>query len=223
MRLLLVEDNPRLAELIREGVSRAGHGVDVVRSRAEARLAWRSFDYALLLLDLGLPDGDGLGLLRELRQGGVTRPCLILTARDALHDRVLGLDSGADDYLTKPFAMEELVARIHALLRRPAALVGEAIVRGRLRLDLRLRRVECEGQAVEMPAGEIAALECLFRAPGGRCSRKHLEDCVYGMDAAVTPNALEVLLHRLRKRLDEAGAGVSIRGLRGYGYVLEVT
>ena len=221
MRLLLVEDNQRLADLVRQGVMQSGHTLDIVHTKSAALHAVSHFDYALLILDLGLPDGDGLDLLRHLRRIGIPQPCLILTARDALRDRVVGLDGGADDYLTKPFAMEELVARINALLRRPSRLVGETIHKGNLQLDTRARTVEIDGRLVQLSGKELAALECLVRATAGRCSRERLEDSVYGMDAAVTPNALEVLMHRLRRHLRDAGASVGISAIRGFGYALE--
>ncbi len=219
MRLLLVEDNQRLAGLIQQVVEQAGHKADVVHHRHAALHALSSFDYALLVLDRGLPDGDGIDLLKQLRHKGIKQPCLMLTARDALRDRVDGLDAGADDYLTKPFANEELVARINALLRRPADLFGASLRRGNVTLELKSRKLDVGGVAVEISAGELAALECLLRA--GRCSRQRLEDGVYGMDVTVTPNALDVLMHRLRKRLATAEASIRIRSVRGFGYVLE--
>ena len=221
MRLLLVEDNKRLADLVCEGVVRSGHTIDVVHTRSAAEHAATQFDYELLILDLGLPDGDGIALLRHLRKAGMRQPCLILTARDALRDRVTGLDSGADDYLTKPFAMEELVARINALLRRPSQLIDEMLQRGDLSVDTRARTLKVAGQAVNLSIKEFAALECLIRTTSGRCSRQRLEDSVYGMDAAVTPNALEVLMYRLRKQLRSAGSTVRISTVRDFGYALE--
>lgn len=221
MRILLVEDNQRLADLICQGVTQSGHTLDAVHTKSAAMHAASHFDYALLILDLGLPDGDGMELLRQLRRKGMRQPCLILTARDALRDRVQGLDGGADDYLTKPFAMEELVARINALLRRPSELVNETAQRGNLRIDTRARTVDVDGRPVRLSGKEFAALECLIRTANGRCSRQRLEDSVYGMDAAVTPNALEVLMHRLRKQLENAGASVRINAVRGFGYALE--
>ncbi|MEO1202956.1 MAG: response regulator transcription factor, partial [Pseudomonadota bacterium] len=217
----LIEDNQRLADLVREGVLRSGHTIDVVHTKSAAEHAATQFDYELLILDLGLPDGDGLELLRVLRRKGIRHPCLILTARDALRDRVTGLDSGADDYLTKPFAMEELVARINALLRRPSELVEETLQLGNLRVDTRARTLEVASQAVKLSIKEFTALECLIRATSGRCSRQRLEDSVYGMDAAVTPNALEVLMYRLRKQLKSAGSTVQISTVRDFGYALE--
>ena len=221
MRLLLVEDNKRLADLIRQGVVRSGHTLDIVHTKSAAIHAATQFNYELLILDLGLPDGDGMELLRHLRKKGMRQPCLILTARDALRDRVKGLDSGADDYLTKPFAMEELVARINALLRRPSELINETAQWGNLRIDVRARTADVAGQTVKLSGKEFAALECLIRTADGRCSRQRLEDSVYGMDAAVTPNALEVLMHRLRKQLRNAGASVRINAVRDFGYALE--
>ncbi|MCG8414667.1 MAG: response regulator transcription factor [Pseudomonadales bacterium] len=220
MRLLLVEDNQRLAGLIQQVVEKAGHKADVVHNRQAALHAFSSFEYALLVLDRGLPDGDGISLLRQLRKRGVKQPCLMLTARDALRDRVDGLDAGADDYLTKPFANEELVARINALLRRPVELFDERLQRGNVSIELKSRRIEVDGTTLELSTSEFAALECLLRC-SGRCSRQRLEDGIYGMDVAVTPNALDVLMYRLRKQLTKAGASIRIRSVRGFGYVLE--
>ncbi|MEM1190053.1 MAG: response regulator transcription factor [Pseudomonadota bacterium] len=221
MRLLLVEDNKRLADLIRQGVEQGGHSLDIVHTRSAALHASTQFSYELLILDLGLPDGDGMDLLRSLRGKQLRLPCLILTARDALRDRVRGLDSGADDYLTKPFAMEELVARINALLRRPAQFINESVRYGNVILDTRARVAEVAGEPLSLSIKEFTALECLARTANRRCSRQRLEDTVYGMDAAVTPNALEVLMHRLRKHLRLAGASIRIKTVRDFGYALE--
>ncbi len=222
MRLLLVEDNNRLAGLIEQGVTQSGFTIDVVTALRAAELSLDSFEYGLVILDLGLPDGDGLDLLRKFRRRGKKLPVLILTARDALKDRVKGLDSGADDYLTKPFSMEELVARINALLRRPFEWLGESIVRGNICLDRQNRIVTVKDIPLALSAREYSAVECLLRTQG-ICSRQRLEDIVYGMNEAVSPNALEVLVHRLRKQLSSAGASIAIKSVRGMGYILEQT
>ena len=221
MRLLLVEDNERLAELIRQGVEASGHSVDTVHRMSDALHALLAFEFELVILDLGLPDGDGMQLLRDIRNRNIATPCLVLTARDALHDRVDGLDSGADDYLTKPFAMAELIARLQALSRRPAKLLGNILEHGNVTLDLQQHTLRIAGKVVDATSRELAALDSLLRAPGLRCSRRSLEDKVYGMQAEITPNAIEVLMHRLRRRLEENAANVFIRTHRGYGYVIE--
>jgi DNA-binding response OmpR family regulator len=223
MRILLVEDNQRLAELIRQGIEASGHSVDTVHRMADALHALLAFDFELIVLDLGLPDGDGMQLLRDIRSRNIATPCLVLTARDALHDRVDGLDSGADDYLTKPFAMAELIARLQALSRRPPRLLGKTLANGNIALDLQLHSLDIGGRSVTIPTRELTVLESLLRAPGLRCSRRRLEDKAYGMNAEITPNAIEVLMHRLRKRLEDHGANVVVRTIRGYGYAIENT
>jgi DNA-binding response OmpR family regulator len=220
MRLLLVEDNSRLASLIEQGVVQNGYTVDTVTKLRDAELALDSFEYGLLILDLGLPDGDGLDLLRKFRREGRKHPVLILTARDALNDRVKGLDCGADDYLTKPFSMIELIARINALLRRPFEWLGDSITRGNICLDVQNRIVTVNDIPLGLSSREYAAMECLLRSHG-ICGKQRLEDIVYGMNAEVSPNALEVLIHRLRKQLGAAEASVTVKSVRGMGYILE--
>ncbi len=220
MRLLLVEDNARLASLIREGLDRQGFAVDWCETVDGAEHALKINDYDLMLLDLGLPDGEGLDLVRKLRRRQDTMPILILTARGGLDDRVLGLDAGADDYLVKPFQIPELAARCRALLRRPGASLGTELTVGNVILHSAERSVAVAGLAVEATPREVDLLECLLRRAGHVVAKPALEGALYSMDAEVTPNALEACVSRLRKRLTIAGADVQIRTVHGVGYAL---
>jgi DNA-binding response OmpR family regulator len=220
MRLLLVEDNARLASLIREGLDRQGFAVDWCETVDGAEHALRINDYDLMLLDLGLPDGDGLDLVRGLRRRRDVMPILILTARGGLDDRVSGLDAGADDYLIKPFQIPELAARCRALLRRPGASLGTHLTVGNVVLDSAERSVTVAGAAIDATPREVALLECLLRRAGHVVAKPALEGALYSMDAEVTPNALEACVSRLRKRLASAVADVQIRTVHGVGYAL---
>ena len=220
MRLLLVEDNARLASLIREGLDRQGFAVDWCETVDGAEHALKINDYDLMLLDLGLPDGDGLDLIRSLRRRRDTMPVLILTARGGLDDRVTGLDAGADDYLVKPFQIPELAARCRALLRRPGASLGTQLAAGNVMLDTAERSVSVEGAPVDATPREVDLLECLLRRVGHVVAKPALEGALYSMDAEVTPNALEACMSRLRKRLTSARAEVQIRTVHGVGYAL---
>lgn len=220
MRLLLVEDNARLASLIREGLDRQGFAVDWCETVDGAEHALKINEYDLLLLDLGLPDGEGLDLVRRLRRRQDTMPILILTARGGLDDRVLGLDAGADDYLVKPLQIPELAARCRALLRRPGASLGTELTAGNVMLHSAERSVAVAGLAIEATPREVDLLECLLRRAGHVVAKPALEGALYSMDAEVTPNALEACISRLRKRLTAAGADVQIRTVHGVGYAL---
>lgn len=220
MRLLLVEDNARLASLIREGLDRQGFAVDWCETVDGAEHALMINDYDLMLVDLGLPDGDGLDLVRRLRRRQATMPILILTARGGLNDRVLGLDAGADDYLVKPFQIPELAARCRALLRRPGASLGTELTVGNVVLHSAERTVAVAGVAIDSTPREVDLLECLLRRAGHVVAKPALEGALYSMDAEVTPNALEACVSRLRKRLASARADVQIRTVHGVGYAL---
>jgi DNA-binding response OmpR family regulator len=176
-----------------------------------------------MILDLGLPDQDGLTLLKRLRASGHLLPILILTARGGIEDRVRGLDAGADDYLIKPFANEELVARIRVLLRRPGSLLGDTLELGTLRLDTASREVTLDDQPQFLSPREVAVLEILLRRSGRVVSKKLVEDHLFGLSADVGSNAVEVYVHRLRKQLAEAGADVAIHTIRGVGYLIART
>jgi len=220
MRLLLVEDNARLAELIAGGLAREGFAVDHVATIADGLNALASTHFAAVVLDLGLPDGDGLSIIQALRGRGSTTPVLILTARQSVRDRVKGLEQGADDYLAKPFAFEELVARLRALLRRPAAYLGRELTLGRLGFDTEGREMVLDGRHIAMGSREAALLEALLRRAGHVVSKKVLEDQLYGLSEEGSQNAVEVSIHRLRRQLEESGADVAIHTVRGVGYLI---
>lgn len=216
MRVLLVEDDPMIGRAVCEGLELDHLVVDWVRDGEQARLALTVPDteYTVLLLDLGLPRLSGLDLLAELRRGGNAIPVLILTARDALSDRVNGLNAGADDYLVKPFELAELVARIHALARRGAGRASAIIEYGSLRLIPATHEVWQHGQPVELSAREFALLHALLENPGAVWSRTQLEERLYGWGREVASNAIDVHLHNLRKKL----GGEIIVNVRGVGF-----
>jgi DNA-binding response OmpR family regulator len=220
MRLLIVEDNEELAELIAKGLKTAGYEADVLSSLEEARAVLSTTFYAAMILDLGLPDGDGLELLREIRQRDNPIPVLVLTARGGLTDRVHGLRSGADDYLVKPFALEELIARLEAQLRRPGHLLGSSLRIANLEFDTQNRQASIDDQPQVLSARETAVLELLMRSKGRVVSKKQVEDHIFGHSADVASNAVEVYVHRLRKQLSERGAKVQVHTIRGVGYLI---
>jgi DNA-binding response OmpR family regulator len=220
MRLLVVEDNEQLAELLTKGLQTAGYETDVLSSLEEASTVLRTTFYAALILDLGLPDGDGLALLREIRHRENPIPVLVLTARGGLHDRVQGLRSGADDYLVKPFALEELVARLEAQLRRPGHLLGSSLRIANLEFDTRNRQASIDNQPQVLSARETAVLELLMRSKGRVVSKKQVEDHIFGHSGDVASNAIEVYVHRLRRQLSEKGARVKVQTIRGVGYLI---
>lgn len=220
MRILLVEDNDRLSELVSTGLRSGGFAVDAFGCLADAEAALQTVRYEAVVLDLGLPDGDGLDLLKAVRARGNSLPVLVLTAREGIDDRVRGLNAGADDYLLKPFAMEELVARIRALLRRPGHALGVVLTCGDLSMDTSSREVTVRAAALPMPRRETSALEQLLRRVGRVVPKRTIEEGLYGFEDDVSSNSVEVLVSRLRKRLQQAEAGVSIHTLRGLGYML---
>jgi DNA-binding response OmpR family regulator len=220
MRLLLVEDEERLAAAVAAGLVRAGFVVDSVTTAEDARAALAAVAYDALVLDLGLPDGDGMDVLRALRQGRSATPVLILTARDALEDRVAGLDGGADDYLLKPFEMPELVARLKALLRRPSDALGVKLEVGDLTFDVASRSVEVGGRPIALSRRELLLLEHLMRRAGRVAPKEVLEERLYGFGEEVASNSVEVLVHRLRRKLADAGAVAAVHTVRGLGYLL---
>ena len=220
MRLLVVEDETRIAELLVAALARAGFAVDAVGTAADAREALALTAYDAAVLDLGLPDGDGLALLAELRRRGSEVPVLVLTARDAVEDRVAGLDTGADDYLVKPFAMTELVARAKALLRRPGHALGLTLEAGNVALDTVGRDVRVGAAVLQLPRQELAILEHLMRRLGRVVPKAVLEEKLYGTDEMPESNAIPVHVHHLRRKLAEAGATPEIHTVRGIGYLL---
>lgn len=220
MRLLLVEDDVMVASGIKLGLCNAGYTVDWVGSaeRAEAALESDSFDLAIV--DIGLPGMDGLELTRRLRTRGLAMPVLILTARDALHDRVQGLDLGADDYLLKPFELPELLARLRALLRRSQAATSAVLAFGPLEMDTAHRRVQLAGKPMELGPREWTVLEYLLMQAPKPAAKDKLLAALTGWDKEITPNAIEVYVSRLRTKLEPAG--VLLRAIRGFGYRLEL-
>jgi two-component system OmpR family response regulator len=220
MRILLAEDDEVLSDGISKALSQCNFAVDKVKSGLEADEALVNHTFDLAILDLGLPGIDGFEVLKRLRSRGRRLPVLILTARDGLDDRVAGLDGGADDYLTKPFDLPELEARVRALIRRSNFVGDMEINYGPIRFDVSGRFVSVDGQLVEFSAREIAVLELLLQRPGRVVSKEQLMDHMYGWDNEVSTNAIEVFIHRIRKRLEPHGVGV--RAVRGLGYLLEM-
>jgi two-component system response regulator QseB len=217
MRILLVEDDTLLGDGVRAGLAQEGYAVDWVREGKAAQAAVDAERYDVVLLDLGLPRLSGLDLLAALRSAGKAVPVLILTARDRVADRVAGLDAGADDYLVKPFDLEELAARIRALTRRQAGRAEPVIRHGDIVLDPAAHTVTRRGKPVELSPREYAVLHELLRNAGTVLSKPRLEQSLYGWDQEVESNAVEVHIHHLRRKL---GAGL-IRTLRGIGYTVE--
>jgi two-component system response regulator QseB len=216
MRLLLVEDDSMIGAAAQQGLRHEGHTVDWVRDGPEAEAAVAGSAYDLVLLDLGLPRKDGLSILRGWRARSNAVPVLIITARDAVSDRVAGLDAGADDYLVKPFDLDELSARVRAVLRRRAGRTDAMVHVGPLEIDTAARRVRFKGAEVSLSAREYALLEALADRPGAYLSRTQLEERLYGWDEEIASNAVEVHIHGLRKKLDPE----LIRNVRGLGYTL---
>lgn len=219
-RILLVEDHARLAALIRQALDKAGISVDAFEGIEPAWSASRQVAYGAMIVDRGLPDGDGLALVKRCRAAGVYTPCLILTARDALHDRVQGLDGGADDYLTKPFEMDELVARVRALLRRPIEQHTLAPSHGDIRLCPDEGVMRCGDECITLPPAEMQLMLELVRSGGQVVRRACLESAAWGLSEAVTPNALDVALHRLRRKLQAIGSRQQIVNIRTLGYAI---
>ena len=220
MRVLLVEDEPHLARLIRRNVTASGFLVDQVGSLADATEAAKLAPYALVLLDRRLPDGDGLSAIPALRRAIPAIPVIVLTALDAVSARVEGLDGGADDYLVKPFALDELLARIRAALRRVGGQTPPPIVCGRLAFDTGARTASVGGEPATLNRREIALLEGLMLRAGRVVNRAALMERIYGFDDDVQDNALDALVSRLRRRCAELEAGVAIHTVRGLGYLI---
>lgn len=218
--LLLVEDDRDLAQGLASSLAQSGYMTDVVHQGHAALDACQKKDYQMVILDLGLPDLDGISVLRRLRQDGMTAPVLVLTARLDVNDRVLGLDAGGDDYLAKPFALAEVEARIRALLRRSAP--GQQRIKfGELVFDLAAREASADNRPIVLTASELSVLELLLRRPGKVVSKSQLMDAVYDHSEDPNPAMIEVFVSRLRRKLNDARAHVHIRALRGLGYRLE--
>ena len=213
MRVLLVEDNTELVSLLKKGLSQGGIEADAVGTAGDADHVLATMQYSAIVLDLGLPDEDGITLLRDLRRRGESTPVLVLTARDGVSDRVTGLRAGADDYLAKPFAMEEL-------MRRPGSLLGRRLTFGNVALETEGRQIFVAGAVHAFPARETAVLEILLRRSGNVAPKRLFEDHLFGLSGDVWSNAVEVYVHRLRKMLADTGATVKIHTVRGVGYLL---
>lgn len=221
MRLLLVEDNAALAGLLTKGLAGAGFEVDSVATVSESLAALSTTRFSGIVLDLGLPDGEGLSVLQQLRSNGDSTPVLILTARHSVQDRVKGLKRGADDYLGKPFALEELIARIEALLRRPRTLLGGELRLGTVTFDTKAREFAVNGKIQPISPREAAVLETLLRRSGHVVPKKVIEDQLYGLSDDGSLNAVEVYVHRLRKQLNDSNADIEIHTIRGVGYLIK--
>ena len=220
MRLLVVEDEPELATLMRRSLELGGFAVDLAPDLAQTEDHLVLTKYDVVILDLALPDGDGLSFLRRLRGRGSALPVLVLTARDGPEDRVVGLDAGADDYLVKPFHMPELLARLRALLRRPNAALGVTLGLGNLVFDTTTRQGRVDGVDIGLSVREAAMLELLLRRQSCVVTREALEQGLYSFDAQLGSNAMEVLVHRLRRRLTDTAATPCLHTVRGVGYLL---
>jgi DNA-binding response OmpR family regulator len=219
--VLLVEDDARIARVVERALIEAGHRVDVVHDGTEGLFRAEGGGYDLLLLDVMLPGTDGVDVARQLRRQKVRTPILMLTARDAVADRVTGLDAGADDYLTKPFALEELLARVRAVGRRGAeGLDGDALRVADLSLDESRHEVRRDGQSIELTAKEFDLLAYLMRNAGKVLTRGQIVDHVWGYDAGATSNVVEIYVHYLRDKVDRGFARPLIRTIRGVGYTI---
>jgi len=214
MRVLVVEDDAMIGRAVVAGLHEQGYAVDWVRDGHEAELALAHAVYDVALLDLGLPRRDGLEVLKGVRRAKNDLPVLIITARDSVADRIAGLDSGADDYLVKPFDLDELLARTRAVVRRHGGRAQSEIAYGALSVDPVQRRVVFHGEEVELSPREFAVLEALMKEPGAVVSRERLEDAVYGWGEEIGSNSIEVHVHHLRRKL----AADLIRNVRGVGY-----
>jgi len=214
LRILLVEDDEMLGEATHTGLRQDGHAVDWVRDGEQAKSALHAVEYEAVVLDLGLPRTQGIDVLRWLRASGHRAIVIIVTARDLIADRIAGLDAGADDYLIKPFDLDELSARLRAVQRRAESRLSDQLDIGPIHLDLQRKRVFREGREVDLTAREFAVLERLVRVAGRVLPRDELEECLYGFGEEISSNTVEVFIHHLRRKLGEDFI-VTVRG-RGY-------
>ena len=220
MRILLVEDDPDLSRALQSGLERQGVVADTVDTLAAASAALREPVHQLMLLDRQLPDGDGLAFVAAARALRPGLAVIMLTAKGSVGDRVEGLDVGADDYLVKPVAIEELMARIRAVARRPTELVAPVLRLGRLSFDFESMQAQVDGQPLSLPRRQLLVLQALALRQGRTVTRSGLEEAVYGFDDEIQSNALDAHISKLRKALQQAGAGVEIHVIRGVGYLL---
>ncbi len=219
MRILLVEDDRMLSEAITRALTQSAHVVDVSYNGEEADRALATYEYGLVLLDIGLPKLDGFEVLKRLRGRRNAVPVLVLTVRESIDDRISGLDMGADDYLAKPFHLSELEARVRALIRRSHSSASSTLLHGRLRLDMAGRRLYCDEAPVDLSARELSVIELLLLKEGKVVTKQQIVDHLYGWEDASNSNAIEVFVYRLRKKLE--ASGTDIRTVRGMGYLIE--
>jgi DNA-binding response OmpR family regulator len=220
MRILLVEDNERLRAIIGQAFTSHGFAVDTAECAADAEAAVQAVPYQAVVLDLGLPDRDGMTVLSFMRGKALTMPVLVLTSRDGKQAVIDGLNRGADDYLTKPFDMDELIARIRVLLRRPGHALSGTLSEQNVEFDTVERRVRINEAEIPFSRRELTALEQFMRRGHRMITKAEIEESLYGFGDEVDSNAVEVLIHRLRKKLSAAGASLEIHNLRGVGYML---
>lgn len=220
MRLLMIEDNARLAEYVSTACRAKGFAVDHVGTAADAHASLDTTNYDAVILDLGLPDSDGLSWLQEIRRKNDQTPVLILSARDGAQTVVSGLNLGADDYLSKPFEFDVLIARIRALLRRPGRALSVVLTEANVSFDTSTREVRVNDHLIELGRREMDGLELLMRRTGRVVPKAAIEEAIYAFGDEVASNAIEVLIHRLRKRIRDAGGDLHIHTVRGVGYLL---
>ncbi|MBB6484547.1 response regulator transcription factor [Rhizobium lusitanum] len=223
MRILLLEDEPEMASALCSALRSRDAVVDHMVTLADAEEATKAVIYDVILLDRQVPDGDGLSLIPRLRANGVSAPVIILTARGQLDDRIDGLDTGADDYLVKPFAIEELLARLRAVMRRPGDVRAEVVNLGRMSYDFGCREAHVAGHRLELPRRELLVFETLARRIGRTVQRHMLEEAVYGFEDDIQSNSLDAHISRLRRKLIAADAGLEIHPVRGVGYLMKQT
>ncbi|NSY46396.1 response regulator transcription factor (plasmid) [Agrobacterium tumefaciens] len=221
MRLLLVEDEKDLADALTAALEKQGVVIDHAMLLADAHELARQNTYDAILLDRRLPDGEGLTFIPQLRREGVVTPVIVLTARNDPKERIEGLDGGADDYLGKPFLVDELMARVRAVLRRPASVVEQKIVVGRMTIDPLNLTVTMDNSPFDLPRRELLVLIALAKRQGKTVLRSVLEAAVYNYEEEIQSNALDAHISRLRKRLSDSSAGVSVHNIRGVGYLLK--
>lgn len=221
MRVLILEDQLNYAQLLKECLQKAGYVVDTIDSVVAFSALLQSDIYDLLIVDIGLPDGDGLDAIRDFRRRGGTTPIIVVTARNMVNDLITGLDCGADDYLTKPFHIDVLKARMRAVLRRPQQIEAKVHQVGQLRLDQQSGEIQFESGTVVLSPAERRLLALLMRRVGSVVSKTLIDGQINGSDRCGTPNAVEQLVSRLRRSLARTKAGVDVRTVRGIGYVLE--
>ncbi len=220
MRILVIEDEPSIANFVRQGLIESGHAVDLAWNGREGLAYALAADYDILVLDIMLPQMDGLALLRELRRRGDKTPTLMLTARDTIDNRVEGLDAGADDYLVKPFAFQELIARVRALLRRPPLQVGTILIVGDLEMDSAKREVKRHGRFIDLSPREYAVLEYLMRHPNQVLTRTQIGEHVWNFDFYNESNVVDVYIGYLRRKIDKGEVTSLFHTVRGVGYRL---